>query len=74
MAENKIWTEDIILRILSAMSYFLHSTPLETGFKCIGKYAIKDGSSETANAVEEAKDLMMNYVGNLNLRSTRVSK
>ncbi len=70
--ENKIRTEDIIMRILSGMGDHMLTASLEDDLNILVKVLRNAGSIETANAVEMATNTLKQSVGRLNSRSTRI--
>ncbi len=70
--ENQIRTEDIILRILSSMGDHVLTALLETELNALVNMLVNAGRTETADAVEKAKNKLKLSVGKLNSRSTRV--
>ena len=70
--ENKKRTEDIILRMLSAMGDFVLTAALERKLEELIKMLISEGRNETAAAVQKAKDRLKESVGIINSRSTRI--
>lgn len=69
--QNKLRAEDIILRLLSAMGDFVLSEPLEFELNKLIETLCAAGSTETANAVEVAKNKLKQTIGKLNSRATR---
>lgn len=70
--ENKVRTEDIIMRILSAMGDHVLTAPLEVELYRLVKVLKEAGSLKTAAALEIATRTLKESVGKLNSRSTRI--
>lgn len=70
--EQQARTEDLILRILSALGDHVLTRELNSALSALSSTLAESGRSETASLVEKAQRQLGQSVGKLNSRSTRV--